>query len=147
MDIKTKPVKTRNENGDRFILTIDEEDNSVTIYDNHKRDGYCLYSGDGKTEIFGNGKHINEANFQYYVDKMNELYMENQALKNNNEYHQIVMDKLDKAIEEYEFFYITSLKRYNETKKEKDKLLHMAYGWTLTDLQCIQDDLQGDEYE
>lgn len=147
MDIQYKSVNTHNENGDRFVLTIDPEDNGVTIYDNHKRDGYGLYSGDDSKGFMGDGSKISKTNFQYLVDKLNELYVENQALKNDSEYHQIVMDKFDEHIKEWEFYFINSLERYSETDKQEDLLLHKAYGWTLADLSCIKDELQGEEYE
>lgn len=69
MDIKVKPVRTHNSNGDRFILTIDE-DNGVTYFDNHKRDGYGLYAGDNNQ--FSDGK-ISVKNFEDLISKLNSL--------------------------------------------------------------------------
>lgn len=145
VDIKVKPVNTHDAEGNRFVFTHDPEDNSVWFYDNHKRDGYGIYAGDGCH--FTNGQPISIKNIQYILDKLNELYLENQALKNDSEYHKIVMGKLDEKIEEWEFYFTNSLKRYHETRNPEDRLLHKAYGWTLNDLNYVKDELQGEEYE
>ena len=46
LDITYKHVNTHDNEGNRFVLTFDETDNSVTVFDNHKRDGYGLYTLD-----------------------------------------------------------------------------------------------------
>ena len=140
MDIKVKPVRTHNSNGDRFILTIDE-DNGVTYFDNHKRDGYCLYAGDNSQ--FSDGK-ISVKNFEELINKLNTLYLENQALKKDSCYHQIVMQKFDEEIEEWEGLWNVAIK--DDTPMTLP--LHRYYMDVIIALEDIkQHTFQGEEYE
>ena len=141
MDIKVKPVRTHNSNGDRFILTIGEDDNSVFYFDNHKRDGYGLYAGDNSQ--FSDGK-ISVKNFEELINKLNSLYLENQALKKDSSYHQIVMQKFDEEIEEWEKLWNVAI--------EKDETMtlpvHRYYMDVINALEDIkQHTFQGEEYE
>lgn len=140
-DIRYKPVKTWNENNDRFILTIDDED-SVSVYDNHKRDGYGLYCGNKTRGFMGDGRKISEENFKYLIGKLNDLYVENQLLKNNDEgYHKLVMDKIDKEKAEYMALSEIALEDGN---KELAQFFLQVYD-VLDEVQ--EDTIQGEEYE
>ena len=145
MDITYKPVNTHDAEGNRFVLTFDETDNSVTVFDNHKRDGYVLYAGDNKQ--FTGGEKLSKTHMTYLIQKMNELYNENQALKEGSKYHQIVIKKIDELIEEFEFYSVQSYGRYLDSEDEKDKLVYQSYMDVSLSLQYIRSIIQGDEYE
>lgn len=143
MDIKYEPIKTHDDEGNRFVLTIDERDNSTWLYDNHKRDGYGIYAGDNSR--FSDGK-INKENMRYLTGKLNELYNENQALKNHDNYHQFVMSKLDKLIDEFHFYVDRSFERYHESKSDNDRLTFFSYLDVVNSLEYVKEELQCEEY-
>lgn len=139
MKFDYKPVKTYDDEGNRFVLDIDDEDGSVFYFDNHKRDGYGLVAG--RDCKFTNGEVYNEENFKELFRKLNELYLENQALKNNDGYHQMVMSKFDKWIHEFEKLALISL----ESKDNDTFRYYNDVGSTLEDIK--QHTFQGEEYE
>jgi len=145
LTIKAVPVKTHDSEGNRFVFDNDPDDNSVWIYDNHKRDGYGIYAGDDSH--FSDGP-CSISNLKYLCDKLNELYIENQALKNGDAYQQLVLSKIDRLIDEYEFFFVQRMKEYIESDRdEKLKFKRDLYGQFLLDLQYIRNELTGEEYE
>lgn len=138
MDMKIEPINTHNRNNDRFVLTIDD-DNSVSYYDNHKRDGFGLYAGDDETH-FSEGKIVKK-NFEDLFSKINELYNENQALKNGNEYHQILKKKFDAEEKELLGLYEVALKSGHKENARiyMDVINILGEIWQHT--------FQGEEYE
>lgn len=137
--IKVTPVNTWNEQGDRFILTFDEEE-SVYYYDNHKRDGYGLVAGKN-SRFMGTDSRISKTNFEELFNKLNELYRENQALKNGNEYHKILKEKFRK--EEHEL-----LESYESAYQLGSKDTARFYMDLINILGEIeQHTFQGEEYE
>ena len=133
VDIKYGEVNTHNENGDRFVLTF-EENGGVWVYDNHLRDGYGLYAGDDSS--FTDGK-VNKENIEYIIGKLNELYEENKALKNGNKYHQLLMDKFDEEMEEWLWYLENS---------RGDRSMKRVYWEVIRCLGDIKEVLDGDEY-
>lgn len=138
VEIKYEPVKTFNENGDRFVLTIDSK-NGVYYYDNHKRDGFGLYAGDDETH-FGEGKIVKK-NFEDLFNKLNELYNENQALKNGNEYHQILKKKFDAEETELLGLYEVAMKSGHKENARMYMDIINILG------EIWQHTIQGEEYE
>lgn len=136
--MKFEPINTHNRNNDRFVLTIDD-DNSVSYYDNHKRDGFGLYAGDGEVK-FSEGKIVKK-NFEDLFSKINELYNENQALKNSNEYHQILKRKFDAEEKKLLGLYDVALKSGHKenAKIYLDVINILGEIWQHT--------FQGEEYE
>lgn len=138
VEIKYEPVKTFNENGDRFVLTIDSK-NGVYYYDNHKRDGFGLYAGDDET-YFGEGKIVKK-NFEDLFSKLNELYNENQALKKGNEYYQILKNKFDAEEKELLGLYEVAMKSgYKENARMYMDIINILG-------EIWQHTIQGEEYE
>ena len=137
-NIQITPIKTHNDNNDRFVLSINN-DGSIYYYDNHKRDGYGLLAG--QDSKFTTGEVYNENNFKELFKKLNELYLENQALKNNDKYHQIVMDKFNKEIKEFEGLAFLCLER-DDTDNWR---YYHDVASTLEDIR--QHTFQGEEYE
>lgn len=138
MDMKIEPINTHNRNNDRFVLTIDD-DNSVYYYDNHKRDGFGLYAGDDETH-FSEGKIVKK-NFEDLFSKINELYNENQALKNGNEYHQILKKKFDAEEKELLGLYEVALKSGHKENARMYMDIINILG------EIWQHTFQGEEYE
>lgn len=140
IDIKSEPVQTHNENGDRFVLTFGK-DNSVSYYDNHKRDGYGLYSGDDSKGFMGCDSKISRYNFIELFSKLNELYWENQALKDGNEYHKILKEKFKE--EKDTLFSLWSIALEKDDKDNAKYYLDLMN--TLGEIE--QYTFQGEEYE
>lgn len=136
--MKIEPINTHNRNNDRFVLTIDD-DNSVYYYDNHKRDGFGLYAGDDETH-FSEGKIVKK-NFEDLFSKINELYNENQALKNGNEYHQILKKKFDAEEKELLGLYEVALKSGHKENARMYMDIINILG------EIWQHTFQGEEYE
>lgn len=136
--MKIEPINTHNRNNDRFVLTIDD-DNSVYYYDNHKRDGFGLYAGDGETK-FSEGKIVKK-NFEDLFSKINELYNENQALKKGNEYHQILKKKFDAEEKELLGLYEVALKSGHKENARMYMDIINILG------EIWQHTFQGEEYE
>lgn len=134
-DIKVKPIKTQNSDNDRFVYSKDESDGSAWVFDNHLRDGYGIYTEKG---MFDEG-HFSYIHFKYFIDKLNKYFNENQTLKSESEYHQLLLRKLDISMEKYFDLYLA---HYDD---EDDKLKN-TYHYVYEELMCIADELQGDEY-
>ena len=135
-----KPIKTHNENGDRWVLDHDEDDGSVYVYDNYKRDGYGIYAGEGYT--FSNNQKIRLKTIIMLVDKINELFKENQYLKNNDKaYHKLVMNKLKKEAEHYFDLWQVAMKKNHKDNAD----FYLEVYKALYDVRDYT--IQGEEYE
>ena len=123
---------------ERFSLKIkkDEDDDGkiqwIDIRDNNRRDSYGIYT---TSKFMGNNDHISEYSLRYFVEILNELYTENQALKNGNEYHKLVLSKLDDEID----FYHQVL---DEAASDKKKI----YFEIIKCLEEVEEELQGEDY-
>lgn len=124
---------------ERYSLKIkkDKDDDAgkiqwIDIRDNNRRDSYGIYTT-GK--FMGNNDHISESNLKYFVEILNELYTENQALKNGNEYHKLVLSKIDDEIN----FYHQVLDKAASDKKK-------IYFEIINCLEEVKEELQGEDY-
>lgn len=123
---------------ERYTLKIkkDEDDDGkiqwIDIRDNNRRDSYGIYT---TSKFMGNNDHISESNLKYFVEILNELYTENQALKNGNDYHKLVLSKLDDEID----FYHQVLDKAASDKKK-------IYFEIINCLEEVKEELQGEDY-
>ena len=131
----------------RFELQISKNNHRIFIevYDTHKRQGYGIYTEKGK--FMCDDLPVSISNLKYFFNKLNEYYDENQALKNSNDYHALVLSKLDRLIDEFNFYFNKSLERYTKNRTEKDRLNYLSYMDVVSSLEYVKEELQGEDYE
>ena len=123
---------------ERYTLKIKKDEDYdgkiqwIDIRDNNRRDSYGIYT---TSKFMGNNDHISESNLKYFVEILNELYTENQALKNGNEYNKLVLSKLDDEID----FYHQVLDKAASDKKK-------IYFEIINCLEEVKEELQGEDY-
>ena len=87
------------------------------------------------SKFMGNNDHISQSNLEYFIEILNELYTENQSLKNGDDYHKLVLSKLDQEIEFYHQVLDTAA-------SEKKKI----YFEIINCLEEVKEELQGEDY-
>ena len=110
-NVRSESVNTHNANGERFVLTIGDDD-SVTVYDNYKRKGFGLYCGDDCESFMGGDSKISKSNFILLLKQLNDLYLENISLLEEDSSYEVVLNKLDLLIQKYEDEYLKIYGKY-----------------------------------